>query len=44
MFPIQLSEDILPSAIFYGSLVPVAFYFVLNKFVIEPYIKDKKQK
>ena len=43
-FPIQLSEEILPSAIFYGSFVPIALYFVVNKFIIEPYVKDKESK
>lgn len=44
MIPIQLSEEILPSAIFYGSCVPFALYFIVNKFLIQPYVKDKELK
>ncbi|KAK2725482.1 hypothetical protein QYM36_000092 [Artemia franciscana] len=41
-FPIHLCEEIIPSAIFYGTLVPVGCYFVISKLILDPYKKRQK--
>ncbi|XP_035211787.1 dnaJ homolog subfamily C member 11-like isoform X2 [Stegodyphus dumicola] len=44
LFPILLSEDIVPSAVFYATVTPVLGWFVMKKFVIDPYHERQKKK
>ncbi|XP_023215664.1 dnaJ homolog subfamily C member 11-like [Centruroides sculpturatus] len=45
VFPLQLSEEILPSAIFYGTVVPLVAWYVVKVVVIKPYVnREKKRK
>lgn len=44
IFPIHLSSEIVPSAIFYGALAPMCVYYVAKKMIIDPYIKEKNEK
>lgn len=42
IFPVILSEEILPSSIFYGTAIPIlGFYFVKNYF-IDPFLAKKE--
>lgn len=43
MFPILLSEEILPKAVFYGTIVPVLAYICTKTFIINPYNEKMKQ-
>ncbi len=43
MFPIHLSNEIVPSAIFYGTVTPLLAYYVVKKLVIDPYVKNKEE-
>lgn len=43
-FPIRLSESILPSAVFYGTFLPIVTYFLVKKLVVDPYISQQKAK
>lgn len=43
-FSILLSEIIIPSPIFYGTLVPIAAYFCAKSIVIDPYNEAEKEK
>ena len=43
LFPIHLSESISPSAIIYGTLVPIAIYFVVKKLIVDPFLKQQKE-
>ncbi|KAK7093992.1 dnaJ homolog subfamily C member 11-like isoform X2 [Littorina saxatilis] len=43
LFPIHLSETLSPSAIMYGTLVPVATYFVVKKLIVDPFLKQQKE-
>lgn len=44
-FPIQLSEEVLPSAIFYGTVVPLVLWYTIKILVIKPYVnREKKRK
>ncbi|XP_068753709.1 dnaJ homolog subfamily C member 11-like isoform X2 [Montipora capricornis] len=43
-FPITLSEDIQPAAIFYGTLVPVVVFWVVKALVVNPFLKMEKDR
>ena len=42
--PLPLSKEILPSAIFYATVTPVVAYFVLDRFIIQPYIRSEQER
>ncbi|KAI1309440.1 DnaJ -like protein subfamily C member 11 [Halotydeus destructor] len=44
IFPILLSEEILPSTIFYGSVIPVLVFYSVKTFVINPYNNREKRR
>lgn len=44
VFPIHLSEDIIPAAIFYATITPLATWFVVKKAIIEPMNAEQKQR
>ncbi|CAN7938279.1 unnamed protein product, partial [Ixodes hexagonus] len=44
MFPILLSEEPLPSAIFYGTITPLVGWYILQTFVIVPYTERQKRR
>lgn len=41
--PIHLSHEILPSAIFYGTITPIIGFLVVKKLIIDPYLKQKEE-
>jgi DnaJ family protein C protein 11 len=43
LFPIHLSENISPSAILYGTFVPMAAYFVIKKLIVDPFLKQQRE-
>ena len=43
MFPIHLSNEIVPSAIFYGTVTPIIAYYVVKRLIIDPYVKNKEE-
>lgn len=44
VFPILLSEEIIPSAVFYGTACPILGWFILKTFVIDPYHQKQKER
>lgn len=42
LFPIRLSEQLQPSAIFYGTVIPMLVYFAVRKLIVNPYIKEQE--
>lgn len=44
IFPIHLSEDIVPAAIFYASVTPLLVWLFVRKSIIEPMNESEKQK
>lgn len=44
MLPIMFSEEIIPSAVFYGTMLPIVGWFVLKVYVIDPYHKRQKER
>lgn len=43
IFPIILSEQILPSSVFYGTLVPILGFYCVKSFFIDPYLERKNE-
>ncbi|XP_050306839.1 dnaJ homolog subfamily C member 11 [Anthonomus grandis grandis] len=43
-FPIHLCEEIMPSPVFYATVVPLILYVVVKKGVVEPFLKEEKSK
>ncbi|XP_054714168.1 dnaJ homolog subfamily C member 11-like [Uloborus diversus] len=43
-FPILLSEEIIPSAIFYGTVTPIVGWYVVKTFIIDPYHRKQKER
>ncbi|KAL5013903.1 hypothetical protein ScPMuIL_008173 [Solemya velum] len=44
VFPIHLSEQILPSAIFYGTVIPMLTFFTVKKLIVDPFIQEQKKR
>src|SRR5688572_31637199 len=44
IFDILLNDEILPSAIFYGTLFPIVGYAMAKKFLIDPYQASEERK
>ncbi|XP_037828288.1 dnaJ homolog subfamily C member 11 [Lucilia sericata] len=42
IFPIHLSEEIVPAAVFYATVTPVIVWFFVKKSIIEPMQADRK--
>ncbi|XP_047351105.1 dnaJ homolog subfamily C member 11 [Vespa velutina] len=43
-FPIHISEEILPAPVFYATVVPFITWTVVKKFVVDPIIKERKER
>lgn len=43
MLPVHLSHEIVPSAIFYGTVTPLIVYYVARKLVLDPYMKRQEE-
>lgn len=43
IIPFHLSNEIMPSAVFYGTVTPVVVYYVFKKLVIDPYRKEREE-
>ncbi|XP_077998628.1 dnaJ homolog subfamily C member 11-like [Glandiceps talaboti] len=43
-FPIHLSDDINPVAIFYGTIAPITAFILIKALVVNPYLKKQKQR
>uniref|UniRef100_A0A672QS63 DnaJ homolog subfamily C member 11 n=1 Tax=Sinocyclocheilus grahami TaxID=75366 RepID=A0A672QS63_SINGR len=43
LFPIHLTDQILPSAVFYATVGPLAIYLAVQKLIIMPYVRAQKE-
>ncbi|KAM7235069.1 hypothetical protein CapIbe_013889 [Capra ibex] len=43
-FPVHLTDQLLPSAVFYATVGPLVVYFALHRLVISPYLRAQKEK
>lgn len=44
IFPIHLSEDIIPAAVFYATVTPIVAWIVLKKAIIEPMNAEERKR
>ncbi|KAL1494865.1 hypothetical protein ABEB36_010383 [Hypothenemus hampei] len=42
--PIHLCEEIMPSPIFYATVLPLVVYVVVKKGIVEPFLKEEQSK
>lgn len=42
-FPIHLTDNLLPSAVFYATVGPLVFYLAMQRLVIQPYMRAQKE-
>lgn len=40
-FPIHLCEEMIPSAVFYATVLPLAVYVVVKKGFVEPFLREQ---
>ncbi|XP_066126668.1 dnaJ homolog subfamily C member 11 [Saccopteryx bilineata] len=43
-FPIHLTDQLLPSAVFYATVGPLVLYFATHRLIIRPYLRAQKEK
>ncbi|XP_075046189.1 dnaJ homolog subfamily C member 11 isoform X1 [Mixophyes fleayi] len=43
-FPIHLTDQLLPSAVFYATVGPLVIYVAMHRLIIKPYLKAQKEK
>ncbi|KAG8434212.1 hypothetical protein GDO86_012546 [Hymenochirus boettgeri] len=43
-FPIHLTDQLLPSAIFYATVGPLVIYVAMHRLIIKPYLRAQKEK
>lgn len=44
IFPIHISEEIIPAAVFYATATPILVWFVVKKVIIDPMNADQKRR
>lgn len=44
VFPIHLSEEIIPAAVFYATITPLVAWFVIKKTIIEPMNAEQQKR
>lgn len=43
-FPLQISQDIIPSAIFYATVTPALAYMILDRLIIRPFARSEQER
>ncbi|XP_066231017.1 dnaJ homolog subfamily C member 11 [Saccopteryx leptura] len=43
-FPIHLTDQLLPSAVFYATVGPLVLYFATHRLIIRPYLRAQREK
>ncbi|KAH0502131.1 DnaJ-like protein subfamily C member 11 [Microtus ochrogaster] len=43
-FPIHLTDQLLPSAVFYATVGPLVIYLAMHRLIIKPYLRAQKDK
>lgn len=43
VFPIHLSEDIVPAAVFYATVTPLLIWFVVKKTIVDPIMIERRR-
>lgn len=42
-FPIHLTDQLMPSAVFYATVGPLVVYLALQQLIIRPYVRAQKE-
>jgi DnaJ family protein C protein 11 len=42
-FPIHLTDQLLPSAVFYATVGPLVFYLAIHRLIIRPYVHAQQE-
>ena len=42
--PLHFSQEILPSSIFYATVVPVVAYFILDRMILKPFARSEEER
>ncbi|KAJ8371365.1 hypothetical protein SKAU_G00113930 [Synaphobranchus kaupii] len=42
-FPVHLTDQLLPSAVFYATVGPLLFYLAMQRLVIKPYLSNQRE-
>ncbi|KAM6116736.1 dnaJ homolog subfamily C member 11 isoform 2-T2 [Phoenicopterus ruber ruber] len=43
-FPVHLTDQLLPSAVFYATVGPLVIYFAMHRLIIKPYLRAQKER
>lgn len=43
VFPIHLSDDIVPAAVFYATVTPLLIWFVVKKTIVDPIMTERRR-
>ncbi|XP_012518040.1 PREDICTED: dnaJ homolog subfamily C member 11 isoform X1 [Propithecus coquereli] len=43
-FPVHLTDQLLPSAVFYATVGPLVIYFAMHRLIIKPYLRAQREK
>ncbi|XP_004678543.1 PREDICTED: dnaJ homolog subfamily C member 11 [Condylura cristata] len=43
-FPIHLTDQLLPSAVFYATVGPLVAYFAMHRLIIKPYLRAQRER
>lgn len=43
-FPVRLSDDIMPSSVFYATVTPVIIWAVVKKLIVDPIVHEQKER
>ncbi|KAK2513556.1 Dnajc11 [Columba guinea] len=43
-FPVHLTDQLLPSAVFYATVGPLVMYFAMHRLIIKPYLRAQKER
>ncbi|XP_037102149.1 dnaJ homolog subfamily C member 11a [Syngnathus acus] len=44
LFPVHLTDQLLPSAVFYATVGPLVVYLAVRQLVIQPYVRAQKER
>ncbi|XP_060605966.1 dnaJ homolog subfamily C member 11-like, partial [Ruditapes philippinarum] len=44
LMPIKLSDEVIPSSILYGTIIPIVTYFAVKKLIVDPFLSGQKEK
>lgn len=43
-FPLQISQEVIPSAVFYATAAPTLAYLIFDRLIIRPLARSEKER